>query len=165
QPKEPARSSKAQAQLEKIEKLVHAQNSAELHRRIDRLHPADIAYVLEGLPLEDRLVVWGLVGPDREGDVLLEVSDAVRDTLLADMDNAEIVAATQELDADEIADLAPDLPEEVVQDIIEAQDVEDRAQLQTALSYPEGTVGSLMEFEVVAIRDDATCEEIGRAHV
>ena len=101
QPKEPARSSKAQAQLEKIEKLVHTQNSAELHRRIDRLHPADIAYVLEGLPLEDRLVVWGLVGPDREGDVLLEVSDAVRDTLLADMDNAEIVAATQELDADE----------------------------------------------------------------
>ena len=130
----------------------------EVRDLIEELHAADVAYILEGLPVEDRLWVWSLVEPDREGDVLLEVSDAVRDTLLADMDNAEIVAATQDLDADEIADLAPDLPDEVVQDIIEAQGVEDRAQLQTALSYPEGTVGSLMDFEVVSIRDDVNCE-------
>jgi magnesium transporter len=45
-----------------------------------------------------------------------------------------------------------------VQDIIEAQDAEDRADLQSALSYPEGTVGSLMDFEVASIRDDVTCE-------
>jgi magnesium transporter len=132
--------------------------AARLKDQLADLHPADVAYVLEGLPLEDRLLVWGQVGSDREGEILLEVSDAVRDTLLADMDSAEIVAATQNLDADEIADLAPDLPEEVVQDIIEAQDVEDRAELQTALSYAEGTVGALMDFEVVSIRDDVTCE-------
>jgi magnesium transporter len=131
---------------------------ADLRARLADMHPADVAYVLEGLPLEDRLFVWGEVQSDREGDVLLEVADSVRDTLLADMDSAEIVAATQNLDADEIADLAPDLPEDVVQDIIEAQDVEDRAELQTALSYPEGTVGALMDFEVVSIRDDVTCE-------
>jgi magnesium transporter len=125
---------------------------------LEELHPADVASILEGLPLEDRLWVWGVVRSDREGEILLEVSDAVRDTLLADMDNAEIVAATQDLDADEIADLAPDLPEDVVQDIIEAQDVVDRVQLQTALSYEEGTVGSLMDFEIVSIREDATCE-------
>ncbi len=127
--------------------------------RLEELHPADVAYILEGLPVEDRLWVWGLVRSARDGEILLEASDAVRDTLLADMDNAEIVAAAQELDADEIADLAPDLPREVVQDIIEAQDATDRAQLQTALSYPEGTVGSLMDFEVVGIREEATCEE------
>ena len=121
-------------------------------------HPADIAYVLEGLPLEDRLWIWGMVRSDHDGEILLEVSDAVRDTLLEDMDSAEMVAAAQNLDADEIADLAPDLPREVVQDIIESQDVEDRAQLQSALSYPEGTVGALMDFEVVSIREDATVE-------
>jgi hypothetical protein len=156
--------------LEAIERVVarlhceegppydRATAAREVHELTEELHPADIAHILEGLPVEDRLWVWGLVGPEREGDVLLEVSDAVRDTLLADMDNAEIVAATQDLDADEIADLAPDLPDEVVQGIIEAQDVEDRAQLQTALSYPEGTVGSLMDFEVVSVRDDVDCE-------
>ena len=141
-----------------VESLVHRQNMGELQARLDQLHPADVAYVLENLPLEERRLVWGLVRSDRDGEILLEVSDAVRDTLLADMDSAEIVAATQNLDADEIADLAPDLPDEVVQDIIEAQDVEDRAELQTALSYAEGTVGALMDFEVVSIRDDVTCE-------
>ena len=134
------------------------QNLAELQKRLDGLHPADVAYVLEGLPLEDRLLVWGLVRSDRDGEILLEVSDGVRETLLADMDSAEIVAATRNLDADEIADLAPDLPQDVVQDIIEAQGVDERAQLQSALSYPEGSVGALMDFEVVSIRDDVTCE-------
>jgi magnesium transporter len=129
-----------------------------MQRLLDGLHPADVAYILENLPLEDRLFVWGLVRSDRDGEILLEVSDAVRDTLLADMDSTEIVAATQNLDVDEIADLAPDLPDEVVQDIIEAQDTEERAQLQSALSYEEGTVGALMDFEVVSIRDDVTCE-------
>ncbi len=158
-----------QEHLEAIERLlarqklvdagpVHERNLADLRQRLDELHPADVAYVLESLPLEERIFVWGLVRSDRDGEILLEVSDAVRDTLLADMDSAEIVAATQNLDADEIADLAPDLPEEVVQDIIEAQDVEDRAELQAALSYPEGTVGALMDFEVVSIREDVTCE-------
>ncbi len=140
-----------------VEGLVHKQNLAELRARLERMHPADVAYVLENLPLVDRLLVWEEVGADR-GEILLEVSDSVRDSLLADMENAEIVAATQDLDADEIADLAPDLPEEVVQDIIEAQDVEDRAELQAALSYPEGTVGALMDFEVVSIREDVTVE-------
>jgi magnesium transporter len=138
--------------------LDEAAVTAQVQALIDELHPADVAYILEGLPLEDRIRVWRLVPRDRDGDILLEVSDAVRDTLLADMDNAEIVAAAQSLDADEIADLAPDLPDDVVQDIIESQDVEDRADLQQALSYPEGTVGALMDFEVVSIREDVTCE-------
>jgi magnesium transporter len=157
-----------QEHLEAVERLLarrdaerpppDAEIASQLQARIADLHPADIAYILEGLPLDDRLFVWRLVQSDRDGEILLEVSDAVRDTLLADMDNAEIVAATQNLDADEIADLAPDLPDDVVQDIIEAQDVEDRAELQAALSFPEGTVGSLMDFEVVSIREDVTCE-------
>ena len=169
-PRESAPSTSHHEDLEAVEQLLAERHREEgaprneaalataVQARLEELHPADVASILEGLPLEDRLWVWGLVRSDREGEILLEVSDAVRDTLLADMDNAEIVAATQDLDADEIADLAPDLPEDVVQDIIEAQDVEDRAQLQTALSYEEGTVGSLMDFEIVSIREDANCE-------
>jgi magnesium transporter len=170
--KGPARDEPAaspQALLEAIEciatrrgELGEAQDglalAGEAQAHLEERHPADIAYVLERLPLDDRLWLWSLVRSDHEGEILLEASDAVRDTLLEDMDSAQIVAATQNLDVDEIADLAPDLPRHVVQDIIEAQDVEDRAQLQSALSYPEGTVGSLMDFEVVSIRDDVTCE-------
>jgi magnesium transporter len=143
---------------EALHDLAQRPGLAELGRRMERLHPADAAYVLENLPLEDRQLVWDLLPGEDRGEILLEVSDAVRETLLAEMDNAEIVAATQELDADEIADLAPDLPDEVVQDILESQPMDERAELQAALSYPEGTVGALMDFEVVSIREDVTCE-------
>jgi magnesium transporter len=166
---EEAESISPQALLEAIERLAEGRRAAGPHadeaglaRQVAALvaeaHPADVAYALEGLPLADRRWVWGLVRSDRDGEILLEVSDAVRDTLLEDMDSAEIVAAAQNLDADEIADLAPDLPRDVVQDIIEAQEPGDRADLQSALSYAEGTVGSLMDFEMVSIRDDVTCE-------
>ena len=90
-----------------VETLVHKQNLAELESRLDQLHSADIAFILESLPLDERLMVWGLVKPEVEGDVLLEVSDSVRETLLADMDREEILAAAEHLDTDELADLAP----------------------------------------------------------
>ena len=139
---------------ELVESIVHKQNVAELRRKLDELHPADVAYILEALPLEERLIVWELVKAERDGEILLEVSDAVRETLIADMDAAELVAATEHLDTDEIADLAPDLPEDVVQEVLESLDALDRGRLQTALTYPEDTVGALMDFEVISVRED-----------
>ena len=101
---------------ELVEHLVHQQNLVELQRKLDELHPADVAYVLESLPLEERLAVWQLVKTERDGEILLEVSDAVRETLIADMDSHELIAAANSLDADELADLAPDLPRDIVRD-------------------------------------------------
>ena len=95
---------------ELVESLVHKQNLADLSKKLDGLHPADVAYILEALPMEDRLLVWDLVKAERDGEILLEVSDAVRESLIDAMDNRELVAAAAGLDTDEIADLAPDLP-------------------------------------------------------
>ncbi|NLD00535.1 MAG: magnesium transporter, partial [Gammaproteobacteria bacterium] len=105
---------------ERVDQLVQRQHYAELQQKLDELHPADIAYILEALPLEDRLAVWQLVRAESDGDILLEVSDSVRETLIADMDTQEIIAATKDLDADELADLAPELPRDVVQGLMES---------------------------------------------
>ena len=72
------------------------------------------------MPLEERLTVWQLVKAERDGDILLEVSDAVRETLIADMDDHELLAAAKEMDADELADLAPELPRDVVHELMES---------------------------------------------
>jgi magnesium transporter len=141
-----------------VETLVHKQHVAELQRKLDTLHPADVAYILEALPLEQRLVAWDLVKADRDGEILLELSDSVRESLIAEMDRDELLAAAGNLDADEIADLAPDLPRDVVQGILQQQDEETRAQLQSALLYPEESVGALMDFELVTLREDVSVE-------
>ncbi len=143
---------------ELVESLVHRQNKIQLQTILEKLHPADVAHILEALPLDDRLYLWDLVKADRDGDILLEVSDAVRQTLIADMDSTELLAAAGKLDTDELAALAPDLPKDVLQDLLDSLDALNRERLQSALSYPEDTVGSLMDFDVVTIREDITIE-------
>jgi len=145
-----------------VEGLIQKLHLVELQKTLDALHPADIAYVLETLPLEERLVVWDLVKTEHGGAVLLEVSDAVRETLIAHMEKDELVAATENLDTDEIADLAPDLPSAVMEDVFRSLSAEEREQLRSAMSYPEGTVGALMDFDMISIRDDITIEVVLR---
>lgn len=44
---------------ELIESIIQKQNLSNLRQALDKLHPADIAHILEALPLEDRLIIWG----------------------------------------------------------------------------------------------------------
>ncbi|HEX6265618.1 MAG TPA: magnesium transporter [Burkholderiales bacterium] len=134
----------------------------ELRAMLDRLHPADIAYLLEALPLEERLAVWDLVKADRDGEILVEVSDAVRESLIEAMDSAELVAAAETLEADELADIAPDLPPSVIEEVVQRLPAQERERLRSALSYPEGSVGALMDFDHVAVREDVTLEAATR---
>jgi magnesium transporter len=141
-----------------VESMVHKQNLIELQKKLDTLHSADVAHILEALPLQDRLNLWELVKADRDGEILLEVSDSVRQSLIADMDSQELLAAAEQLDADELADLAPDLPKDVLQDLMDSLDTQNRERLQSTLSYPEDAVGAHMDFDIVTIREDITLE-------
>lgn len=141
---------------------VQKQNLSELQHYLDQLHPADIAVILEALPIDDRLLVWSMIKTENDGEVLLETSDAVRETLITDMHSHELVAATEFLDTDEIADLAPDLPQEVMDDVFRSLPIEEREQLRSAMSYPEDSVGALMDFDVITIREDVRLEVVLR---
>ncbi|MEP7274923.1 MAG: magnesium transporter [Betaproteobacteria bacterium] len=141
---------------------VTRQNRDELVARLDRLHAADIADLLEALPLDERLYIWDLVRAARDGEILLEVSDAVRESLISSMDTEELVAAAETLEADEIAELAPDLPQEVMDDVLEGLPVEEREQLRAAISFDEDMVGALMDFEDINVRPDISLEVVLR---
>lgn len=149
-------------QLAQVSELLRQGDRDELKDKLDQLHPADIANLLEALPLDDRLAVWQCVKSDRDGEILLEVSDAVRESLIADMDDHEILAAVEPLDPDELADLVEDLPTGVLPDLMASLGQRQRERVQAALSYPEDQVGALMDFEMVTIREDVTLEVVLR---
>src|SRR5213078_624843 len=152
-----------QQTLRDIQPLIADKSrTAELRAKLDGLHGADIAYLLEALPLDERLAVWNLVKADRDGEILVEVSEAVRESLIEAMDSAELVAAAETLEADELADIAADLPPAVMEDVVQSLSAEERERLRAALSYPEGSVGALMDFEHVSVRDDVTLEAATR---
>jgi magnesium transporter len=149
--------------LQQVQDLLEdGKPKPELHARLERLHAADIAALLEALPLEERLAVWNLVKADRDGEILVEVSDAVRESLIDAMDPRELVAAAETLEADELADIAPDLPESVIEEVVQSLSAEERERLRAALSFPEGAVGALMDFDHVVVRDDVTLEAVTR---
>jgi len=145
-----------------LDTLLHKQHLAELRHKLDGMHPADIAYILEALPIEQRLLVWDLVKSERDGEILIEVSDAVRESLIASMNREELRAAAEQLDTDEIADLAPDLPQNVMRDLFKSLPIEEREQLRAAMSYPEDSVGALMDFNMIPVREDVTLEVVSR---
>ncbi len=91
-----------------VENLVHRQNLVELQRKLDDLHPADIAYILEALPLEDRLTVWQLVQARiAMATSCLKFPTRFARSSIADMDDHELLAAAKEMDADELAGPGP----------------------------------------------------------
>lgn len=137
---------------------ISPETATALREVIESLHPADIAWVLEALPLDERLAVWNLVQSESDGEILVEVNDGVRETLIDAMDRDELVDAVETLDTDEIADLVDDLPPDVMAQVQEGLSHEERAQLRAAMSYPEDSVGARMDFEVVSIREETTID-------
>jgi magnesium transporter len=126
------------------------------------LAPGEIAGFLESLPLPQRLIAWGLVDSEDEGDVLVEVNDEVRGTLIREMDSEQIVAAVSGLDLDDLADLVAELPEALKQQIVRSLDSSDRLRLQSVLSYDADSAGGLMNPETVTVRRDVNVEVVLR---
>ncbi|GAB2898064.1 magnesium transporter [Paralcaligenes sp. KSB-10] len=145
-----------------LEGMLHRQHENEIKTIVNGLHPADIAFILESLPVVERQAVWHLVDAEHDADVLLEVDDWARESLIESMNHQDLVAATGTMDADEIADLVPDLPADVIAEVQKGLTDEERAQLIAAMGYPEGTVGAIMDFEMVRVRENVSLEVVLR---
>lgn len=141
---------------------LSVQVKAEIAKILEPLHPADVAYILEALPNDERMIVWELVQANQDGEVLVEVNEGVRETLIDAMDRDELVDAMETLDTDEIADLVEDLPPDVVAEVQEGLTTKERAQLRAAMSYPEESVGARMDFEIVSVREEANLDTVLR---
>src|SRR5690606_34965802 len=92
----------------------------------------------------------------------LEVSESVRTSLIEVMDRDALIAAAETLDADELADLANDLPPDVVAAVHQSLTDTEKARLTAAMSYPDDTVGAIMDFDMVRVRDHVTVEVVLR---
>ena len=139
--------------------LVERRHAAELQKKLDRLHPADAAFVLESLNHEQRLAAWQLIARERRGAILLELADGVRASLVTLLEEPELVGLGGQMDADEFADLVQDLPQERVERLLAQLGSRERAEVESVLSFPEDSVGSLMQLDAVTVREDVTLDE------
>ena len=129
---------------------------------IAQLHPSEIADALESLPGKSRHILWELVEPGLEGDVLSELQSTVRNELLEDMHPHEVINVTRDLDADDVADIIQELPDEVRDTVFLAMDEQYRQRLASVLSYPDDSAGGLMNIDVISVRTDVTLDVVLR---
>ena len=159
---EAIRHDKTARQLRLLSDALDSGRLGPVKRLVNTLSPAEIGNLLESLPPGKRTVVWGLVDPEDDGEVLLHVGEDVREDLIADMDPDELVAAVEDLDIDDLADLVEDLPDTVIDEVLKSMDRENRDRLEQVLSYPEDTAGRLMNPDVVTVRTDTTIDVVLR---
>ncbi len=159
---EALRHDKTARQLRLLSDAIDSGRLGPVKRLVQTLSPAEIGNLLESLPPTKRVIVWGLVDPEDDGEVLLHVGDEVREGLIADMDQDELVAAVEDLDIDDLADLVEDLPEAVMNEVVRSMDRDDRERLEQVLSYDEDTAGRLMNPDVVTVRADTTIDVVLR---
>lgn len=153
---------KTARQLRLLSDALDTGRLGPVRRLVNTLSPAEIGNLLESLPPAKRGIVWGLVDPEDDGEVLVHVGDDVRESLLAEMDHEEIVAAVEDLDIDDLAELAGDLPDTVIEEVLKSMDRENRERLEQVLSYPEDTAGRLMNPDVITVRTDVTVDVVLR---
>ena len=154
---------------EATEKEIHILNVAlednrlsEVERMINAMPAAEIALFLESLPADKRTKVWDLVGSEHCGEILVHLHDEVRSSLIAKMENQELVSATSDLELDDLADIILDLPKEVTDELLLSMDKNNRELLKRVLSYPEKSAGGLMNPDVITIRPDVTIDVVLR---
>ena len=148
--------------LSRIHQALEEDRPEDICAAIADLEPAEIALLLESLPLHERTLLWEQVPTELDGEVLLHVHDEVRSTLLQDMDPEEIVAATASLDTADLAELFDDLPKPVAEDMLRSMDELQRARLQETLSFEEDSAGRLMRTDTIAVRADVMLETVQR---
>ncbi len=148
--------------LERLSAALDSGVKYRASRMLSGLSAAEIGDLLESMPLAKRLALWELVDPEQDGDVLVEVNDEVRASLIRDMTQEELIAAVDELDLDDLADIFNDLPEAVTSRVLQSMDRQDRERLNRVLSYPEDSAGGLMDPDALTIRSDVSMEVVLR---
>lgn len=155
-------STQAQDHLHKVSDALASGAASRVRRLIHNLRPAEIAHVLESIPKDPRIILWELVDPDDRGEVLLHVGDEVRSGLIKEMEAGELVALTENLDTDDLADLLQDLPGTVIHEVLRSMDLQNRHRLESVLSYSEDTAGGLMNVDTITVRADVSLDVVLR---
>ena len=148
--------------LERLSEALDSGTQFQVRKLLNNLSAAEIGDLLESLPVAKRLAVWEMTDPELDGEVLVDVNDEVRGTLIRGSTPDELVAAVGDLDLDDLADILDDLPDAVTSKVLNAMTQQDRQRLAQVLSYPEDSAGGLMDPDFLSIRPDVTLDVVLR---
>ena len=148
-----------------LTRLLHdleKERRVSIRSTLSSLSPFEIARLLEAMEPRNREILWRMVDREDEGEILKELVDDVRQNLIDQMDTDQIIAATQDLELDDLADILNDLPDQITDEVIRALDRQDQIRLESVMSYEEYTAGGLTNPNILSIRRGLTIKGLIR---
>ena len=129
------------------------------HRRLDELHPADVADILEQLDPQQRAAVFEHLDDAQATEAISEMEDEYQAEFIDDLDDVRAARLIGDMDPDDAADIVRDLPSEKAETLLRLMGVEDAAEIRRLLGYKDGTAGGMMTTQFVAVERDKTVGE------
>src|SRR5690554_1043744 len=152
-----------QSNLEALSAALEVGELQQLRFMLNKgLKPVEVAHLLEKTPPRERQILWNLLNKELEGEVLQYLGDDAQTEILSRMEASEVLAITESLETDDMADILQQLPERVMKELLQIMDRQNRERVERVLSYPEDTAGGLMNTDTVTIRPDITAETVLR---
>ena len=148
--------------IERLRSIIEDGSMQKARRMLNGLSTGEIAHILESLPPTQRTLLWELVDHENDGEILVQVTDAVREDLISQMDDQELLNATENMEIDDLADLVNELPYTITHEILASLDNQHRQRLEAVLSYPDDTAGHLMDTDSVTVRPEVTLDVVLR---
>ena len=137
--------------VDKVLDAVEAGDDATARELVKPLHPADVADLIELAARDEReglvKALAEIVGPD----VLAEMNDYVRESLLDEMEPQQVADIAGQLETDDAVALIEDLDRDDQRAVLQAMEPDDRAAVEEALGYPEESAGRLMQRDLCAV--------------
>ena len=143
---------KSEKKLSTIINDLEKDKATNIKNTLSSLNPSEIARLLESLTQRERNVLWQMVDQEDEGEILKELIEEVRQNLISQMNASELIAATQDMELDDLADILSDLPNQITDQVIKALDKQDQNRLESVISYDENTAGGLTNPKIISIR-------------
>lgn len=140
--------------LDEIREMIAQNNSAFIDQRVIHLHPADIAEIVDELNTEEAKYIFAHLDDDRQGEVLMELDEDVREGFIETFNSKQIATQLENLDSDDAVDILGELSVERQLEVIAEMDEKNAAELVELLNYDENSAGGLMQTEFIRARLD-----------
>ncbi len=127
--------------------------------RLREIHPADLAQLMEDLDRDERLEVMTALGQEAAAEALAEAQPEVQTDVIKSLPSDFAADILEEMAPDDATDVLTDLPPDRQEELINLMGVEEAKEVRELLKYPEGTAGSVMTTEFIALPEGLTVEQ------
>ena len=129
---------------------------------LDGMAANDIAMLLHASTPKTRAIVWQLIDSSIQGEVLEDLSEEVRNSILRTMTPESVAEAAVNLDDDDFSEVLRSMPDKVYRKVLKSMDKQDQARAERVMSYEEDTAAALMNTDTITVRPDVTVDVILR---